>query len=228
MEKQQFLRSIPIFAQLSEDQRALLAVNMALQTFERGETIFHQGSIGSTLYIVVSGKVRIYTISETGQELAVTIFRAGDFFGELALLDHQPRSASAETMTRTSVLMLQKMAFLNTITVCPPIAVALLEALAARLRQSNTYVEHLASLSAPQRVVRQLVGLARHGDAESIDPQINLRLTQDELASLSGTTRETVNRVLSHLRDQGILLVERSRVRVLSLARLEQVLAAGR
>jgi len=228
MEKQQFLRSIPIFAQLSEHQRALLAANMVLQTFERGETIFHQGSIGSTLYVVVSGKVRIYTISETGQELAVTIFRAGDFFGELALLDHQPRSASAETMTRTSVLMLQKTAFLNTITVCPPIAVALLEALAARLRQSNTYVEHLASLSAPQRVVRQLVGLARHGDAESIDPQINLRLTQDELASLSGTTRETVNRVLSHLRDQGILLVERSRVRVLSLARLEQVLAAGR
>lgn len=228
MEKQQFLRSIPIFAQLSEDQRALLAANMVLQTFERGETIFHQGSIGSTLYVVVSGKVRIYTISETGHELAVTIFRSGDFFGELALLDHQPRSASAETMTRTSVLMLQKTAFLNTITVCPPIAVALLEALAARLRQSNTYVEHLASLSAPQRVVRQLVGLARHGDAESLDPQINLRLTQDELASLSGTTRETVNRVLAHLRDQGILLVERSRVRVLSLARLEQVLATER
>lgn len=228
MEKQQLLRSIPIFAQLSEDQRALLAANLILQTFERGETIFHQGSIGSTLYVVISGKVRIYTISETGQELAVTIFRAGDFFGELALLDHQPRSASAETMTRTSVLMLQKTAFLNTITVCPPIAVALLEALAARLRQNNTYIEHLASLSAPQRVVRQLVGLARHGDAESPDPQINLRLTQDELASLSGTTRETVNRVLSHLRDQGILLVERSRVRVLSLARLEQMLAAGR
>lgn len=228
MEKQQFLRSTPIFAQLSEEQRVLLAANMGLQTFERGETIFHQGSIGSTLYVVVSGKVRIYTISENGQELAVTVFHAGDFFGELALLDHQPRSASAEAMTRTSALTLQKTAFLNTITVCPPIAVALLEALAARLRQNNTYIEHLASLSAPQRVVRQLVGLARYSDTESAEPQISLRLTQDELASLSGTTRETVNRVLAHLRDQGILLVERSRVRVLSLARLEQVLATER
>ncbi len=227
MEKQTFLRSIPIFAGLSEQQRALLASNVGLQTFERGEIIFHQGSIGSALYIVVTGRVRIYTISESGQELAVTLFRNGDFFGELALLDHQPRSASAEAMTRTTALTLQKAAFLDTISICPPIAVTLLEALAARLRQSNTYVENLASLSASQRVVRQLIGLAHHREGDT-GPQISLRLTQDELASLSGTTRETVNRVLSNLRDQGILTVERSRVRVLNLDRLERALGVER
>ena len=95
MSKLELLKRVTAFGRLTDDQVELLARSVGTQTFQRGETIFHQGSIGSTLYMIGSGQVRIYTTSAAGQELTVTIFRDGDFFGEMALLDGQPRAASA-------------------------------------------------------------------------------------------------------------------------------------
>lgn len=225
MNASELLRGVPIFSRLTDEQLAVISPSLGMQRFERGETIFHQGSVGKILYIIVSGQVRIFTISETGQELSVMIFSGGDFFGELSLLDEQPRSASAMTMRKTTTLTLHRTAFLEALHACPPIVVAVLEALSARLRHSNTYAEYLFSQSAPQRVVRRLLDLAeQHGVAEEDGTRINLHLTQDDLASLAGTTRETVNRVLSSLRDQGLIRVERARVSVLNLAQLERSL----
>jgi CRP-like cAMP-binding protein len=225
MNKLELLHNVPAFSRLDADQLALLAASVGSQSFERGETIFHQGSIGSILYIVVSGQVRIYTISEAGQELTLTIFKTGDFLGELALLDGLPRSASAQAMRLTTTLTLHRAAFLHTIEACPPIAASVLEAMAARLRHTTVYAEQLTSSSAPRRVVRQLLNLAAlHGIAEGGATRIDLRLTQDDLASLSGTTRETVNRVLGLLRDQRLIRVERTQVSILNIAQLERSL----
>jgi CRP/FNR family cyclic AMP-dependent transcriptional regulator len=222
MNKLELLQKVPTFARLTNDQLALLARSVGTQIFERDEVIFHQGSIGSTLYIIVLGQVRIFTISEAGQELTVTLFRDGDFFGEMALLDGQPRAASAKAMCRTTTLTLHRAAFLHTIDACPPIAASVLEVLTARLRHSNSIAAQLANLSASQRVVRQLCDLATcYGIADGGAIRIDLHLTQDDLASLSGTTRETVNRVLSNLRDQGLIRVERARVSVLKMQQLE-------
>ena len=160
MNKLELLQKVPTFARLTNDQLALLARSVGTQIFERDEVIFHQGSIGSTLYIIVLGQVRIFTISEAGQELTVTLFRDGDFFGEMALLDGQPRAASAKAMCRTTTLTLHRAAFLHTIDACPPIAASVLEVLTARLRHSNSIAAQLANLSASQRVVRQLCDLA--------------------------------------------------------------------
>jgi CRP-like cAMP-binding protein len=225
MDKLEILHNAPAFAKLDRKQLTLLATNVGSQSFERGEMLFHQGSIGSILYIVVSGQVRIYTNTESGQELTLTICRAGDFLGELALLDGLPRSASAQAMRSTTTLTLHRSAFRHTIAACPPIAEALLGAMAARLRQTTVYAEWLSSQSAPHRVVRQLLGLAlQHGVAEGQATRIDLRLTQDDLASLSGTTRETVNRVLGLLRDQQIIRLERAQVYILDRAQLERSL----
>src|SRR5436189_14629 len=87
MNKLDILRRVPAFSRLTEDQLTLLSVSVGTQSFARDEMIFQQGSIGSALYIIVSGQVRILLITETGQEHTIAIFRAGDFFGELALLD---------------------------------------------------------------------------------------------------------------------------------------------
>src|SRR6266511_3271695 len=164
MNKPELLKRVTAFSRLTDDQLALLARSVGSQTFERDETIFHQGSIGSVLYIIVSGQVRIYTLNEAGQELTVRILKAGDFFGELALLDGQPRSASVETMGRTLTLTLHRATFLRIINACPPIAAALLEAMAARLRSATVYARQLANHSAAQRVVEQLLDLAaRYG-----------------------------------------------------------------
>ncbi|MBK9944145.1 MAG: Crp/Fnr family transcriptional regulator [Kouleothrix sp.] len=223
MDKRKLLKQVTAFGLLSDDQLGLLARSVGVQAFQRAEPIFHQGSIGSTLFIIVAGQVRIYTTSEAGQELTITLLREGDFFGEMALLDGQPRAASAEAMCKTLTLTLHRSAFLHTISACPPIAASVLEVMALRLRQSNTVAEQLANLSAAQRVVLQLRGLvARYGIADDGALRIDLHLTQDDLASLSGTTRETVNRVLAHLREQGVIRVERARISILDLAQLEQ------
>ena len=222
MNKLELLQKVPTFARLTTDQLALLARSVGTQTFERDEMIFHQGSIGSTLYIIVEGQVRIYTISEAGQEMTVRMLKTGEFFGELALLDGQPRSANVEAMRPTSTLTLQRSTFLHSINVYPSIAASVLEAMAARLRLTTVSAEQMANLSATQRVVRQLLDLAtQYGIPDGSVTHIDLHLTQDDLASLSGTTRETVNRVLASLRDQGLIRVERARVSVLQMQQLE-------
>ena len=222
MNKLELLQKVPTFARLTDDQLALLARSVGTQTFERDEAIFHQGSMGSTLYIIVRGQVRIYTINEAGQELTVRMLRTGEFFGELALLDGQPRSASVEARCPTIALTLHRSTFLHILNDYPSIAASVLEAMAARLRMTTVYAEQMANLPAPQRVVRQLLELATcYGIADGGAIRIDLHLTQDDLASLSGTTRETVNRVLSNLRDLGLIRVERARVSVLKMQQLE-------
>ncbi|NJM07210.1 Crp/Fnr family transcriptional regulator [Candidatus Gracilibacteria bacterium] len=224
MDRQTLLRSVPIFTCLNDEHLRMLSVNLATRRFARGETIFLQGSVGNELYIIIDGQVRIYTVSESGQEFSVMIFCSQDFFGELALLDGQLRSASAVAMRPTTTVMLHRDAFQHVIIESPQIAVSVMEALSYRLRHANTYLEHLAVHSAPQRVVRRLLDLAdQHGVTDGEMTRIDLHLTQDDLASLAGTTRETVNRVLAGLRDQGLIRVERARVSVLNLGLLEQL-----
>jgi CRP-like cAMP-binding protein len=222
MENLELLRNVPIFSRLTDNQLRLLSASLGSRSFNRNETIFHQGSEGDVLYLIVRGQVRIYMVSQLGQELSVKIFRDGDFFGELALLDGQLRSASAQAMRPTQTLTLHRRAFREAVRTLPEIAVLVLEELSSRLRRTNTYVEHLAGHSAPQRVVRTLLDLAdQHGIGIGRATHIDLHLTQDDLASLAGTTRETVNRVLSGLREQGLIQIERARISVLNLPQLE-------
>lgn len=225
MQAIQRLRSVPIFQRLSDTHLSHLGARLGERSYPRSAAIFHQGSEGDELHLIVSGQVRIYTNSESGQELSVRIFADGDFFGELALLDGRPRSATAETMRPTRTLTLHRTAFLQAIKADPGIAILVLEELSHRLRATNTYIEHLAGASAAQRIVRTLIDLAdQHGIVESDATRINLHLTQDDLASLVGTTRETVNRVLSGLREQGLVRIERAQLSVINLPALERTM----
>lgn len=222
MQPLELLRAIPAFEKLSDQELRHLAANLGTQHVSRGAMIFHQGTPGTTLYIIVRGQVRIFTINEQGRELSVSIFREGNFFGELALLDGLPRSASARAIRSTTLLTLDREAFRRTIEANPQIAVTLLEELAARLRLATIAVEQLAGVPATQRVLRRLSELAdQYGVADGDEIRIDLPLTQDDLASLAGATRETVNRVLSSLRDDGLIRIERSQVWVRNQAALE-------
>lgn len=222
----ELLRTIPWFARLSESELAVLANNVAMCEFGRGELIFSQESDGSILYIIVSGQVQIFRNGSNGQEFALAVFYDGEFFGELALIDGLPRAASAKAMCETKTLTLHRNNFLRTISTHPSVAASILEVMATRLRQSNTYAELRVSASATKRVSYHLVDLATrklaHRTAPSDDP-IDLLLTQDDLASLSSTTRETVNRVLSSLRAQKLIQIERGHILITNIAMLRSV-----
>lgn len=226
MHTTQLLHNIPIFARLSDAQVALLAQRLATQHFARGATIVRQDEPGSVLYIIVRGQVRVYRVADAGQELAVALLRAGDFFGELALLDGETRSATVEAMLPTTTLVLNREAFQQSVHRHPEIALAVLETLASRFRGITRYAEHLASTAAPRRVLLRLIDLAAsYGEPADNAQGVSLHLTQDDLASLCGTTRETVNRVLASLREQGLIRVERARVAIADPEGLQQALS---
>jgi len=225
-DKLALLRTIAIFDQLSAAQGALLAAELHVCSFSRRETIFQQGDPGNMLYLIARGQVRIYHPSARGCELSVAILRAGEFFGELALLDDQPRSASAEAMCPTTTLTLTRYTFHQLLRACVPVAEALVMELVHRMRISTTYAAYLANPSAQQRVGWLVLQLAqRHGVREVGGTRIDLQLTQDDLASMVGVTRETVNRVLARLRDQELVAIADGQIVVRDCAQLERALA---
>jgi CRP/FNR family cyclic AMP-dependent transcriptional regulator len=210
------LMQIPLFADLPMDQLSSLAATVQRRRYDRGEIILRQGEPGDSLFVVVSGRVRIYTLTPEGHELSVWLCDEGDFFGEMALLSGEPRSACVEAMEPTEVLVLQRHAFRDYLLAHPHAAVHTIETLSRRLRRTTESAGDLASRSVGQRIARTLVDLAqRYGVPEGDGVRLDLDLSQEAVATLAGTTRESANRTLSQLRDRGVVEVDRVRIRIL-------------
>ena len=217
------LRSVSFFAGLSEKELSSLAKCLARRTFAKGVIIFHKDSPGRTLYIIESGKVRIFVLSESGREISVNVYGSGDVFGELALLDGLPRSAGAVVVERTTVLTLHRDDFLWHLERYPRMARSIIEVLSARVRYTTAYAESLAFLDVHARVARKLLELAdRYGVERNGLLTIDLQLTQTELASWVAATREHVNKVLGTLRDQGLIRVDGQTITLLDSSGLRR------
>jgi len=209
------LRNIPLFAGLSDEELEILANSLGKRTFGKGMIIFHKDSPGQTLYIIESGKVRTFILSESGQEISVNIYGPGDIFGEMALLDGLPRSAGAVTLEKTVTLTLQRDDFLPFLHVHPRLALNIIEVLCARLRYTTAYVESLAFLDVYGRVAAKLLELADRYGVQKQGIEIELCLTQAELASWVGASRERVNKVLATFREQGLIEVRGQKIIIL-------------
>jgi CRP-like cAMP-binding protein len=218
-----FLARVPIFANLPATEIVSVASKMRERVFRKGEVIFHKGDAGQVMYIIRSGQVRIFMVTEEEQEVSVAILSAGDFFGEFALLDDKPRSASAICMERTLALTLHRDDFLAHLREHPDLAIGIMSLLTARLRQANEQIENLTFLDVYGRVAKKLLDLAEtHGVRTPTGIAINLRLTQRDLASLVGTTRESVNRVLSAYQNRGVIELEHQHVTILKPTELRK------
>jgi CRP/FNR family transcriptional regulator/CRP/FNR family cyclic AMP-dependent transcriptional regulator len=167
------------------------------------------------MYIIESGKVRIFILSESGQEISVNIYGPGDTFGELALLDGLPRSAGAVAVEQTVTLALHRDDFLRHLETYPRMAQSIIEVLSTRLRYTTSYAESLAFLDVCGRVAAKLLELAERYGVQREGIEIELRLTQAELASWVGTSRESVNKVLGTFRGQGLIEVEGRKITIL-------------
>jgi CRP/FNR family cyclic AMP-dependent transcriptional regulator len=208
-----YLKQIAIFADLAdEDLRDLMAVAKR-RTFRAGEVIFHRDDPGQVLYMIKEGKVKICLISPDGQEISLAVLGAGEYFGEFALYDGLPRSADAIAIEKVECYTLQRSDFHNAIMKSPKIAIQVLEGLSKRLRNTDQMVEDLIFLDVYGRVAKKLLELSyTHGVKVEDGTRIDVRLTQQELASMVGASRESVNKVMGYFTDKGYISTDKHRI----------------
>jgi len=210
------LKGLPVFRSLSEKNLRRIASHFTLARYGKGETVFFQTEESSDLYIVMSGAVKASLINDEGQELVLTCFREGDFFGEMSLLDGQPRSATMIAEQDSQLAILHRDAFLNILMQEPALAIDMLSALVRRLRKADEMIESLAFLDVKERVLRHLAETARAEGEPLKDGTIRIKkLTHRELAAHTGASREAITKVMKILlfnrvvRDEGKCLVLR-------------------
>ena len=218
------LRRCPLFARVDDVTLRACAERMRVRRFRRGETIFHQGDPGDSLFIVESGAVKIVLPSPEGEEGAIiaTLGR-GEFFGELALLDGAPHSATAIALEAAGLLVLGRPTFDELVDTQPGLRNALFAGLVAELRRLTGHVEELHFLDLPGRLASRLVRMAREADPDaSGEVRLSWPYTQSDLAAMIGGTRQTVNRLLNDLTTRGLLRFEKDVVVITDLERLER------
>jgi len=203
------LARCPLFERADPPILDSLAGGLRRRRFRRNEVIFHQGDPGDSLHVVASGAVKIVLPSAEGEEAIIATLRPGDFFGELALLDDSPRSATASALEASDTLVLPRLVFVELLDTLPGLRDALLAGLARELRRLTSHVEELHFLDLAGRLAMRLTRLAREAQPD-VSGQIRLSwpYTQSDLAAMIGGTRQSVNRLLSELVDDGLISIE--------------------
>lgn len=218
-----YLKQVPLFVDLAdEDIRQLMAMARK-RVFRSGEVIFHRDDPGQVLYVIKEGKVKISLISPDGQEISLVVFGKGECFGEFALLDGLPRSADAIALEKVECYTLQRSDFHNAIIKNPKIAIQVLEVLSKRLRTTDQMVEDLIFLDVYGRVAKKLLELAdAHGTRVDNGIRIDVRLTQQELASMVGASRESVNKVMGYFTDKNFISTDKHRITLHRITELKR------
>ncbi len=208
-----------LFDVLPVDERRALLATARRRRFRRHDTLFHEGDPGDTLHVVVSGLVVIRVTTPLGDVVTLTVHGPGESFGELAAVaDGAVRSASAVAATGVETLSISRSALDELRERLPRVDRFLIESLAQQLRRQNEHLLEALYVHADKRILRRLLVL---GEICGSDDQVALPFTQEDLASMAGTTRPTVNRVLTRLRDDGLIELGRGRITVLDRATLE-------
>jgi len=200
----EFLRKVPLFACLDEAELEALAALTVSRNYDKDEMIILADDVGESFFMIRQGEVKISIVHEDGREVIFSILGPGQVFGELALLDGRPRSANVVALRDSELVSLRRRDFLRLLRDKPEVATSMLAELASRLRLTDEKIEGLALLDVTSRVSRTLVQLAADQGVETAEGvRLDNRPTHQQLANMSGTTRETVTRVLNRLENQG-------------------------
>jgi CRP-like cAMP-binding protein len=218
------LDGMPLFRDLGAADLATLAATVRTRRYQRAEVIFKQGDPGDALYIVLTGRVKISSASDTGSEAILTTLRPGEWFGALALLDGAPRSASATAVDATETLILPRDRFRRLVDDDRTIREHVLTALAEELRRLTRHVEELHFLDIAGRLAALLARLAEERGIAGDDGEIRLDgpITQGEIAAMVGSTRQSVNKLLGQLVDDGLVRIDRDAIVIQDVAALRR------
>jgi CRP/FNR family transcriptional regulator, cyclic AMP receptor protein len=199
------LKTIPLFATLSDDEFAIVKSLSVEKNYPKGAIIISEGDMGDSLYAISSGKVKVYIGDPDGREIILKLLGPGDFFGELSVIDKRPRSASVITTEPSTFRILSERAFEECISRMPSIAKHIMQALAHRVRDADRKIGSLGLLDVYGRVARTLQDLAVDDNGKRV---VLEKISQQDLANMVGASREMVNRILKDLAERGFISVE--------------------
>jgi len=223
MNTEKCISQIPLFQTLDDDDIHYLVESLRRRPLKKGEVLFRKGDEGSTLYVIKRGSVRIILPSRLGDEMAPAILSEGDFFGEMALFDGMPRSADVVAIEDTELLALNRSDFLRFIRGKDRAIESVLTYLSLRLRRTDDLLGDACFLPVASRLAKRLVELAEAwGVPEEEGILIDLKLTQTDLASMVGATRESVNKEMAVLKKDGIIGARVGKTLIVDMERLRR------
>jgi len=217
-----FLRSVPLFARLSDEALTRLAREMTERAVSRGEQIVMEGEPADAVYLIAAGQMRVYRLSPDGREQVLTHLGPGEAFHLVAALDGGLHPASTSAWTAGTLYVLRRERFLELLQQEPSVALSLLRHFAARLRYLTALAEELGVRTVRARLARLLLQQAQQSARTGGARVSARRFTREEMAAQIGTVREVVGRTLRAFEDEGLVRMERHRIIVLDPAALEE------
>ena len=218
------IRRVPLFHDFADDEAAAVAAAVTDRRYGKHQFVVREGDPGDTFFLLVKGSVSVCRIAPDGRETILSILKEGDFFGEMSMFDSSLRSASIKTLTDVEIGAIRQSDFLALLDRNPRIGRSLVIALSERLRAANALIAATTSQDIRARLASLLLNLAdQFGERVDNGTRITLRLTNQEMANMIGTTRETVNRTLNRfwddrlvdMRTAHVIIVEPDRLRAL-------------
>jgi len=222
VERRRLLANVALFSHLGEADLDELLKATSTRHLDDGEVLFRKGDPGRQLYGVIQGRLKISSSGPDGKEVVFGLSDPGDVTGEIALLDAQPRSATVVALQATELLTLDRRDFLPFLERHPKVAIRLAELLAARLRRLSEQTEDSVLLALRARLAKKLVALAgSYGRETPEGTLIDLKLSQQALGDMVGTSRESINKQLRSWSESGLVRFDRGRIAVLQLDELD-------
>lgn len=220
----EFFSRSPLLARIEEPDLKALVRRAEARYLSAGQILFQRGDPGDGVFAVVSGHVKIFLEGTDGSEVVVAIRTTGDVLGELSLLDHHKRSASAAAMDKVQVMRISTDHFRDWLVVHPNAAIALLRELAQRVRETTDQVAEIAILSIDTRIARRLWMHFAEATADATPKNgMIVRVNQAQLASVIGITRESVNKHLRRLKESQTIAIDAGRVELLDAPALREL-----
>ena len=229
VEKLQIFKKHPLFGKLAPELLSRLCSYATTRKVKRGAVVISRGDPGTCLFMVAAGTIKIGVQSVSGKDAVFNLIGAGGIFGEIALLDGQPRTADAIAVTNCELLVIERRDFISLVHSNPDTALQIIEVLCERLRRTSTQVEDLMFLDLERRLAKTLLRLSETVTLAPIGPKVGNKLgqrvtiTQREIGQIIGMSRESTNKQLRAWQDRKWLKIERGGITVLKPDALEKV-----
>ncbi len=212
-ERTMALKAVPFFTQLNDRELDVVRAVATEKTYPKNAVVLTEGEMGDSLYMIQSGKVKVFIGDEDGREIILKILGPGDFFGEMSMIDKQARSASVNTSEASTFLVLTHAAFEKCVEQSPRIANMVMRILAQRVREADRKIGTLALMDVYGRVASTLLELSVYTNGKLMVAE---KLSQQDLANMVGASREMVNRILKDLSDRGFISIESKTITIIN------------